>query len=95
MPGYIIGTLAVEDPETFAEYLEKVPVVIAQYGGTYLAAGPVNARLEGQVNPNIAAIIRFDSVEEAARWYDSAEYRAIRGIRLRSGSGSVLLVEGP
>lgn len=96
MSGYVIGTLEIEDPALLAEYRSKVADVVARYGGTFLVAGGVREQVEGATpRPDTAAVIKFDSVEQAERWYDSPEYRAIRGLRQRSGRGSVLIVDGP
>lgn len=94
MCGYVIGALEVENPELLAEYRARIPAVLEQYGGTFVVAGPVTARLEGAAAPSTVVVIKFDSVEQATRWYESPEYRAIRGIRQRSGHGSLLIVEG-
>lgn len=94
MSGYVLGTLRIDDQTSLAEYQQKVPAVVAKYGGTFLAAGPVAAELEGEAAPEAAVVIRFDSVEQASRWYGSPEYREIRGLRHRGGHGSLILVEG-
>jgi len=39
-------------------------------------------------------VTEFPSLEQAKRWYDSEEYRALKALRLRTPKGNVILVEG-
>jgi len=45
-------------------------------------------------SPKRIVVTEFPSIENARRWYDSEEYRALKGLRLRTARGSVVLVEG-
>lgn len=93
MAAYVIGELDVHDPTRLAEYLEKVPATVERYGGMFLAAGAVAAVLEGEFRPTQAAVIAFTTVDDARRWYDSEDYRAIRELRWSSGPSSVALLD--
>jgi uncharacterized protein (DUF1330 family) len=94
VPAYIIATLEVEDPEGFAEYAARVPAIIEQYGGRYLARGGESELLQGAAVTGRVVLVEFDSVEAARRWYSSPEYSAIRPIRERCAPGSLVLTEG-
>jgi uncharacterized protein (DUF1330 family) len=94
VPAYIIASLVVDDPEGFAEYAARVPAIIEQYGGRYLARGGDSELLEGTARTERVVLVEFDSVETARRWYSSPEYSAIRPIRERCARGSLLLTEG-
>lgn len=50
--------------------------------------------LEGDWKPKRIVVTEFPSIEQARRWYDSEEYRALKALRLRTARGSVVLVEG-
>jgi uncharacterized protein (DUF1330 family) len=50
--------------------------------------------LEGDWKPKRIVVTEFPSIEQARRWYDSEEYRALNALRLRTARGSVVLVEG-
>lgn len=93
MPVYIVGELEVADPEPFGRYLEQVTATVERYGGRYVAAGQITDVLEGDLQAQAAAIIAFDSRRQARAWYDSPDYRAIRGLRQSSGRTSVVLLE--
>ena len=63
-------------------------------------AGPGHGRevrrqtLEGDWKPKRMVVTEFPNIEQARRWYDSEEYRALKALRLRTARGSVVLVEG-
>jgi len=94
MAAYVIGSVTVEDPEGFAEYAQGVPEVIARFGGKYLARGKAAEVLEGSWAPPRLAVLEFESVEAAKRWYESEEYKALAAIRQRCASTDLVLVEG-
>jgi uncharacterized protein (DUF1330 family) len=39
-------------------------------------------------------VIEFPDLELASRWYDSANYRALKPLRVGNSVGTVLLVQG-
>jgi len=39
-------------------------------------------------------VTEFPSIEQAGRWHDSDEYRALKVLRLRTARANVVLVEG-
>lgn len=49
--------------------------------------------LEGPANVEGVVVIEFPSYEIAKRWYDSPEYKALRGHRIRNNYTGIL-VEG-
>ena len=50
--------------------------------------------LEGDWKTKRMVVTEFPNIEQARRWYDSEEYRALKALRLRTARGSVVLVEG-
>ena len=50
--------------------------------------------LEGDWQPHRTVVLEFQDMAALKRWYDSEEYVAIKGIRLRAASASVMAVEG-
>ena len=49
--------------------------------------------LEGSPNPR-TVVVRFDSFEQARKWYYSAEYEKPKALRQAASSGNAVLVEG-
>ena len=51
-------------------------------------------QFQKQLQPKRIVVTEFPNIEQARRWYDSEEYRALKALRLRTARGSVVLVEG-
>lgn len=94
MAAYYIGDLTITDPEGMKEYRERVDATIEQYGGKFLVRGGAFEVLEGNWQPQRLILIEFESVEQARRWYNSAEYAAISDIRHRTANTNFVLVQG-
>ena len=94
MPAYFIAELEVTDPEGFKPYVAAAPGTIAQYGGTYVARGGAIETLEGSWHPKRLTIVKFDSVEQCKRWFNSPEYAPLKAIRMRTTRGSFVVTEG-
>jgi uncharacterized protein (DUF1330 family) len=94
MAAYLIVDIDVRDAKAFDEYRKMVVPTIQKYGGRYLVRGGATTVLEGNWQPKRVVVLEFDSVERAREWYDSADYRPARDIRLKASSGNAVLVEG-
>jgi len=94
MPAYFIVDLEVTDAAGFEEYRKLVPGTIEQYGGRYLVRGGQAETLEGNWQPKRVVVLEFPSVEQAKRWYNSAEYRDPKALRFRTAKANLILVEG-
>ena len=94
MPAYFIVDIDVTDPTAFEEYRKAVPATVEKYGGKLLVRGGRMEVVEGSWRPKRVVLTEFPSLEQAKRWYDSEEYRALKALRLRTATGSVILVEG-
>jgi uncharacterized protein (DUF1330 family) len=93
-PGYVIAEIEVTDPAGLKEYGAKAPEIMASHGGHYVVRGGKVEALEGEPPKGYVVIIGFDSVEKAREWYDSPEYKAIRGFRQSASHSRLLLAEG-
>ena len=94
MPAYFIVDIDVTDPTAFEEYRKQVPATVEKYGGKFLVRGGRMEVVEGSWRPTRVVVTEFPSLEQAKRWYDSEEYRALKALRLRTSKGNVVLVEG-
>lgn len=72
-------------------YLEEVEATVAPYGGKWLAQGPVDV-VEGAW-PGSVVLMEFPSREAATKWYDSAEYAAIRPLRINNAISDLILID--
>ncbi len=94
MTAYIVVEVDVKDPERYADYRAMVPASLEQYGGEFLVRGGAVEKLEGDWQPLRFVMIRFDSVEQAKRWWDSDEYREARNLRQATSDTNMIVVEG-
>ena len=91
--GYIIAQINVSDAAAFEEYRALVPGTIKQYGGEYIIRGGKQEDIEGSPNPR-TVVIRFDSFEQARKWYYSDEYEKPKALRHAASTCNAVLVEG-
>ena len=94
MPAYFIVENEVTDHTGFEEYRKQVQGTVEKYGGKFLVRGGEVQALEGDWKPKRIVVTEFPNTEQARRWYDSEDYRALKALRLRTTRGSVVLVEG-
>lgn len=94
MAGYLIAEIEVHDPALFEEYRKQVPATIARYGGKYLARGGATDTIEGGWAPARVVVLEFPSLEQARKWYHSAEYKPLLAMRLKAAKSRAILVEG-
>lgn len=84
----------VMDPEKLAQYKNGVLATVQQYHGRYLLLGGECNRVEGSWQPVTPVLIRFPSLEQAYRWYDSPEYEPLKALRLAATSGGAVFMAG-
>jgi len=94
MPAYLIAEIEVLDPAGYAEYIRLVPATIERYGGRYIARGGPVETVEGDASAGRVAIVEFANVARVHEWLESAEYRPVRPIRLRTAKSRLRIVEG-
>ncbi|HEX6267029.1 MAG TPA: DUF1330 domain-containing protein [Burkholderiales bacterium] len=91
MKGYWVARSKINDPVEYRKYTDRVPGILAKYGGKVLARGGRFRILEGPAKFQRFVVIEFPSLEQAVACHDSPEYREAAAFR-RSGAGEVELV---
>jgi uncharacterized protein (DUF1330 family) len=91
--GYLVANYTIHDSNTYRQYVTGVLPLIELKGGKVLVADKAPYRLEGFPH-NFIVVIEFDSVDEVKQFYDSDDYAAIKGLRVDSTNGWVLLARG-
>jgi uncharacterized protein (DUF1330 family) len=91
MKGFWVARSRINDPVEYKKYTDRVPGILARYGGKVLARGGRFKILEGPEKFRRFVVIEFPSLEQAVACHDSPEYREAAAFR-RSGAGEVELV---
>jgi uncharacterized protein (DUF1330 family) len=86
MPCYWIARSKILDPVAYKKYTDRVPAIMAKYGGRVLTRGAQYETLEGPDHFERFVIIEFDTMEAAKRCFLSPEYVEAAAFR-RSGAG--------
>lgn len=93
MPGYIIVSNVVSDPEGYEEYKSGAQRLIAEHGGRYIVRGGESTVVEGDW-PTRFVVVEFPSYDAALTFYRSPEYQELAAIRKRCSTSSVAIVDG-
>jgi uncharacterized protein (DUF1330 family) len=91
MPAYWVARSKINDPVEYKKYTDRVPTIIAKFGGKVLARGGRYQILEGPEKFQRFVVIEFPSLEQAVACQRSPEYQEAAAFR-RGGAGEVELV---
>jgi uncharacterized protein (DUF1330 family) len=94
MKAYLIATETIHDETMFAEYRKQVVATLEAFGGRFVARGGKLTVLEGEWPHPRTVIIEFPSREAAEAWYKSPDYQKVIGLRLKSTSGNLVILDG-
>ena len=91
--GYLIANFTIHDEETFKKYIEAWGSLAAKFNGKVISYDVQPDVVEGSAEA-IMAIMEFNTVADAKRFYNSPEYTAARQFRIASTKGTIVIVEG-
>jgi uncharacterized protein (DUF1330 family) len=94
MKAYVIAIETVHDEAMFGEYRKHVAATLEAFGGRFVARGGKYTMLEGQWQHPRTVIIEFPARESAEAWYKSPDYQKIIGLRHKSSSGNLIILDG-
>lgn len=89
MPAYLVGTIRVNDPQRWNEYVDRVGATFELHGGRVLFRGVKDTQLNGAAHGERIVVAEFDDVAALKRWHDSDEYQQL--IALRDSGADVVL----
>ena len=95
MPAYWMSRCKVHDPVEYKKYTDRVPGIIAKFGGRVLARGGRYQVMEGTDKFHRFVVIEFPTFEQGVACFTSDEYNEAAAFR-RNGAGEVetIMVEG-
>ncbi|MHC4479196.1 MAG: DUF1330 domain-containing protein [Planctomycetota bacterium] len=94
MPAYLIANVEIKNNDKFKDYAKATPSVIKQFGGRFLVRGGDSEICEGNWNPKRLVLVEFESMQKAKQFYNSPQYKAIRGLRQSSAYTEWVFVDG-
>ena len=94
MTAYVIAEVEITDPAAYGEYRRRVNAVNARFGGRFVARGGRIEALEGGWSPERVVIVEFPSMEQALKWYRSADYAELIELREKSSRFRMIALEG-
>ena len=89
MPAYWLARCKVNDPVESKKYTDRVPEIIARYGGKVLARGGNYQIMEGTDRFHRFVVIEFPTMEQALACHRSPEYEEAAAFRRAPGVGEV------
>ena len=94
MTAYVIVQITVNDEETYAQYREQVPAIIAKYGGEYLVRGGDMEILEGEWPASRCVVLKFKDMKSAKAGHGSDDYKEPMALRHKAAHTNAVLVDG-
>lgn len=95
MTAYLIANIPFSDSPAARTYRERVPAVIAAYGGRYVVRGGPIEVLEGRpMDDRRIVVVAFPDRDTARRFYHSPEYQEIIALRQEETGGDLVVVDG-
>jgi len=94
MTAYVIVDINVTDPVRYEDYKQLAAPTVELYGGKYIARGGKTETFEGDWSPTRLVILQFDSMEQAKKWLNSAEYSGARSLRHATAITQMVAIEG-
>ena len=93
-PVYMVIETAVNDRDMYDQYIAQVSPIVEKYGGTYLVRSESITSLTGNWMPQRIIILRFDSMDNLTRCFQSPEYTRIAALRENSTRSKAIIIEG-
>jgi uncharacterized protein (DUF1330 family) len=96
MPAYWVARAKINDPVEYKKYTDRVPGILARYGGKVLARGGRYKINEGPHDFQRFVVIEFPTLEQGVACFESPEYQEAAAFRRNNGAGVVenVIVEG-
>ena len=94
MAAYVIVQEDIKDEAMFDQYRKQVVPTITAHGGKFIVRGGKFTVVEGSWPMPRLVVIEFPSRQAAETWYRSPEYQKILPLRLKSGTGNFVIVDG-
>jgi len=92
-PAYVIAEVEVTDPAAFQDYVANAAPTLGPHGAQFLARSKARSK-EGTAPVGDIVVLKFDSLEDAEKWYASPAYSACIPLRQRAANTRLFIIEG-
>jgi uncharacterized protein (DUF1330 family) len=98
-PAYVIGRIAVRDPQAWEAYRAQVSTSLEPFAGTVVMRAAGGTLLGGAFagasapHPDVV-LLRFPDAATARAWFDSPDYQALVPLRERAADVVLTLYPG-
>jgi uncharacterized protein (DUF1330 family) len=93
MSAYMVFNYVITNQDAYNAYPPAAMPSLRGAGAEVLVADYASETKEGSPG-HVTVVLRFESKDAALKWYDSAEYQAVRPLRIDNTSGIALLCDG-
>ena len=93
MAAFFVATVKIKDQEKLQEYAGAVGPIIASHGGEFVSRGKVETALSGSAAHQMAAIVKFPTMDALKGWYASPEYKEIIPVREQGADVTIVAYE--
>lgn len=90
----LFDNLSVNDHQKLEEYKKNVFPIVEKYHGKYVVLGGKTEVIEGNWEPTQLVMIEFPNMQFAKKWYDSADYKDLKALRLSATTSNAAIIEG-
>ena len=91
--GYWIGSVEVDDLETYQKYITANAAPLAEYGAKFLIRGGQYINPEGSARTR-NVVIEFPSYDAAVACYESDAYQKAKALRVPVSVNNMVIIEG-
>lgn len=92
MTAYVVSMMSIDDPETYRQYTDRTPPIVAKYGGKFLARGGHVTTLEGEPYTARMVILEFPSEQAVHDWLADPDYQEAVVFRHASSQARILMI---
>ena len=88
MPAYWLARSRIVDPVEYKKYTDRIPAILAKFGGKVLARGGRFQIMEGPDKFHRFVVVEFPTLEQGVACFKSSQYEDAAAFR-RNGAGEV------
>jgi uncharacterized protein (DUF1330 family) len=94
MTAYFVLQIEWTSDEALRSYIQGLSDMIEKHAGRFIVSSTTFQVVEGKWGPGRLVMIEFPTKQALSDWYDSAEYRPVRELRLSNSRSDAVIVEG-